>query len=390
MIKIERYLIFKNNSLYKNNVMSPAPLIFAHLGDLHITKAKEQNYIDLLSIIAQIETELSSQLDFVLLPGDNADNGLPDQYKLVATALKMLSIPVYILAGDHDMEQGSLDNMYKMPKTQKLPLSVLHKGNRCLFVDVCGFGSGGPDFRLGMEQLEWLEKELAAAAANGETILLFMHVFPADLKSPEEQQSLNNLLEKYAVTLVDMGHTHYNEIANNGQIIFTATRSTGQIEEGPVGYSIITVYKSAVGWRFKQLAEPFPFVMPVWPADYRLLNRKNQIIEGEYEAAAIVLGARKVSSVVCKSDLADWQDMTFEEKDQLWKAKVEVSAQPLTIKATDVTGRPGIWNIQPATANYISPKKVKDGSDADTIGIWPENGIMGTQLGPNRNGKPIS
>ncbi|MBE5319156.1 metallophosphoesterase [Pedobacter sp. MR2016-19] len=373
--------------------MRSAPLIFAHLGDLHITKAKEQNYIDLLSIIAQIETELNGQLDFVLLPGDNADNGLPEQYKLVATALKMLSIPVYILAGDHDMEQGSLDNMYKMPQTQKLPLSVLHKDNRCLFIDVCGFGAGGPDFRLDIKQLEWLEKEMAAATDSGEKILLFMHVFPADLKAPDERQSINKMLEKYDVVLVDMGHTHYNEIANNGQTIFTATRSTGQIEEGPVGYSIITVHKSAVSWRFKQLAEPFPFVMVTWPADYRLLNRDNQTVKGEYEASALVLGSRKISSVVCKSGLLDWQDMTFEEKDGLWKAKVGVLEQPLNnliIKATDVTGRPGIWTIQPATEKYISPQSIKDGSDANTIGTWPENGIMGTQLGPNRNGKPIS
>jgi Icc protein len=92
--------------------MKSSPLIFAHIGDLHITKAKEQNYIDLLSIVAQIETEISDQLDFVVLPGDNADNGLTEQYKLISAALKMLSIPVYILAGDHDMEQGSMENMY--------------------------------------------------------------------------------------------------------------------------------------------------------------------------------------------------------------------------------------------------------------------------------------
>jgi Icc protein len=27
------------------------------------------------------------------------------------------------------------------------------------------------------------------------------------------------------------------------------------------------------------------------------------------------------------------------------------------------------------------------GSDADTIGAWPEKHIPGTQLGPNRNGR---
>ena len=76
------------------------PLVFAHIGDLHITKAKEQNYIDLLSIISQIEVECSKNLDFVVLPGDNADNGLPEQYLLVATALKMLGVPVHIIPGD--------------------------------------------------------------------------------------------------------------------------------------------------------------------------------------------------------------------------------------------------------------------------------------------------
>ncbi len=31
-----------------------------------------------------------------------------------------------------------------------------------------------------------------------------------------------------------------------------------------------------------------------------------------------------------------------------------------------------------------------DASDAASVGAWPENGIFGTQLGPNRNGKPSS
>jgi len=373
--------------------MNSAPLIFAHLGDLHITKAKEQNYHDLLSIIVQIETELKGQLDFVMLPGDNADNGLPEQYLLISTALKMLSVPVYILGGDHDMEQGSLENMYQMPMAQKLPLAVTCKGNRCLFIDVCGFGTGGPDFRLGPDQIDWLQKELVAASDAGETIIVFMHTFPADLADPDEQRSLNELLEKYDVVLVDMGHTHYNEISNNGQTIFTATRSTGQIEEGPVGYSIITVHGAAVSWRFKQLADPFPFVMVTWPVDHRLLNRDNQAVAGVYEASAVVLGSAKISDVSYQSNVNGWQQMTHNEEHRLWAARISVEDKPLnmlSVKATDVNGRPGIWAIQPATDAYFQPQSVRDGSDADTIGSWLENGVPGTQLGPNRNTKPIA
>jgi hypothetical protein len=82
------------------------PLAFAHIGDLHLTRAAEPNFVDLLSIVAQLEVEFGAALDFAVLPGDNADNGLPSQYRLAATALKMLSVPVHAIAGDHDMEQG--------------------------------------------------------------------------------------------------------------------------------------------------------------------------------------------------------------------------------------------------------------------------------------------
>lgn len=40
---------------------------------------------------------------------------------------------------------------------------------------------------------------------------------------------------------MEMGHTHYNELANDGQTAYAATRSTEQIEEGPAGFSVTTL-----------------------------------------------------------------------------------------------------------------------------------------------------
>lgn len=319
-----------------------------------------------------------------MLPGDNADNGLPEQYKLVTTALKMLSIPVYVLAGDHDMEQGNL-------VSQQLPLSVSIKGKRCLFIHVCGTGSGGPDFRIGKDQFGWLEQQLKEGRDHQEEILLFMHTFPSDLKEQDEQSNLNKLLKEYGVTLVDMGHTHYNEITNNGQTIFTATRSTGQIEEGPVGYSIITVHNGIVNWRFKHLADPFPFIMITIPTDYRLLINRDQFLKSEYKVSAVVFGSKGLMRVEYQTEINDWKEMALDEKHRVWLANAYPKEQPLnslTVKATDQSGRPGQWTIQHATDQYQLPDHVKDGSDADTIDAWPENGLFGTQLVPNRNGKP--
>jgi hypothetical protein len=34
-----------------------------------------------------------------------------------------------------------------------------------------------------------------------------------------------------------------------------------------------------------------------------------------------------------------------------------------------------------------APDRVANGSDADAVGAWPERHVLGTQLGPNRNGR---
>ena len=125
--------------------MTRPVLAFAQFGDLHLTDERQRNYRDLLSIAAQVETQCGDALDFVLLPGDNADGGEASQYALAATALKMLSRPVHAIPGDHDMEEGSLDAFHGVLGAGTLPRAETVGGVRCLFLDVSGPGSGGPD-----------------------------------------------------------------------------------------------------------------------------------------------------------------------------------------------------------------------------------------------------
>lgn len=366
-------------------------LAFVHIGDLHLTDAKQRNFHDFLAIVAQIEIECAGVVDFVVLPGDNADNGLPAQYALAATALKMLSAPVYVIPGDHDMEQGGLENFYAGLRSRALPMALTVRGHRCLFLDFSGPGKGGPDFRLGADQMSWLERELQDARAREETSLLFMHSYPADLKGDGETEVLNRLIDAHDVALVDMGHTHYNELANNGRTIFAATRSTGQIEEGPVGYSIATLDGGVVSWRFKALDEPFPFVMITAPAEHRLLRRPDHALEAACEVRALVLGARRVRRVQCRVEDNDWSPMTCSPDGRLWTRRLSLPAERLarvTVQAVDETGRPGRHSIRAATKAYVAPQRSRDGSDAASIGAWPENGVFATQFGPNRNGKP--
>ena len=368
------------------------PLAFAHIGDLHLTDAKQRNFADLLAIAAQIEMDCSALLDFVVLPGDNADNGMPAQYKLTATALKMLSPPVHAIPGDHDMEQGGLDHFHAGLGAGPLPKAFETRGVRCFFLDVVGHGSGGPDFRLGIDQGEWLERQLADARTQGAASLIFMHTYPDDLKGTGEAAFLTGLIGAHDVALVDMGHTHYNELANDGRTIYAATRSTAQIEEGPPGYSIATFDDGIVSWRFKPLDDGFPFVVITAPADHRLIRRSTQDASGRRSVRAMVFGQRRVAHVACRIDDGAWTAMRLSEDGRVWSAETEFPSIPvcnLTVRARDEAGRLGEHRLQPASPAFVPPPRQRRGSDADSIGAWPENGILGTQIGPNRNGGPL-
>ena len=372
---------------------SDGVLAFAHIGDLHITDAKQRNFLDFLSIAAQIETECAKAIDFVVLPGDNADNGLPAQYGLITTALKMLSAPVHVIPGDHDMEQGGLAAFYAGLGADPLPKALTVRGTRCLFLDISGLGRGGPDFRVGIDQAAWVERELQDARERGQTSVVFMHSYPDDLTGEGEADTLSRLMAAHDVALVDMGHTHYNELANDGRTIFAATRSTGQIEEGPVGYSIASLDSGIVSWRFKALDEAFPFVLITAPADHRLIRDPGQVVAGLVDVRALVFGRRAIRSVACRVGEEEWTPMSIAPGERLWTGRLLVPADTLvtlTVEAVDETGRPGQHMIRAATPAYMPPCRARTGSDAASVGAWPENGIFGTQLGPNRNGRPSS
>jgi hypothetical protein len=103
---------------------------------------------------------------------------------------------------------------------------------------------------------------------------------------------LRRLFRANGVLLVEMGHTHYNELANDGHIVSATTRSTGQIEEGPAGFSVTTLNDGVVGWKFKPIGE-WPLVIVTSPSDQRLIINPDFSQErgGDQVARALVPAA---------------------------------------------------------------------------------------------------
>jgi Icc protein len=367
---------------------SGGSLIWAHLGDLHITTESEPNYRDFQSIVESISQHLAGQIDFCVLPGDNADDGAADQYELIRRVLKRLKIPVHVIPGDHDRKPGHLEAFYQGLKVESLPNATTVAGYRCLFLDVVSPGSGGPDFALGKVQLEWLESQLESASRQDLASVIFMHVYPADLK--RDRTVLQQLLHQYRVAFVDMGHTHYNELANDDTTIFATTRSTGQIEEGPVGFSLASLNHGVVSWRFKPLCSLWPFVMITSPADHRLVTdveRPGHVVGRQFRVTARVFGASPVRDCRCRINDDPWMPLHLDGLE--WQGMYEAPPRQftLTVEATDIAGTTGTDAIIVAGAGYRPPNRIVDGSDADALAAWPERHLLGTRLGPNRNGR---
>jgi hypothetical protein len=367
--------------------MTEGFISWAHFGDLHIQNAEDENYLDFLDIIDEVNQHLFGDLDFAFLPGDNADDGTEPQYRLVRQALDRLTLPVHIITGDHDRKTGTL-HLFQRYLEPQLYRAVSLRGFRLLFLNALDTSQ---HFDFSAAQMKWLEEQLKEAQRKGLRPLVFTHLYPSELRT--QGKPFSHLILEFNVELVEMGHTHYNELANDGRTIYAATRSTGQIEEGPPGFSITTIDDDVVSWKFKERG-PWPFVMITSPADERLITRpssSHHVVRGFVSIKAKIWGSSSLTSVVCSVDQAAPQPMQL--RDHYWELRWDshsVADGPHSVLVTAETsdGRQATDQISilvNQAGHYDSPRRHEIDYE-NTIGPYETKGILGTELGPNEKG----
>lgn len=376
-------------------------LSWVHLGDLHVGDDDDWESAErLATAVDLINAQLAGAIDFVFLCGDNANHGTPAQYERIAAQLARLQVPWRCIPGDHDFEPGDLAAYAALPHSA-CPFGWTLHGYRCLFLDIVSHGAGGPDFRLGPDQRAWLARELADCLAADLAPVVFMHAYPGDLA--EEGSALAALFAQAGVVFVDTGHTHYNEILNDGRVLYGATRSTGQIEEddGRAGFSIVHLDGNAASWRFQRLDDPWPLLMIVAPPDARLTTRAHARANPDPDrpdaevVRARVFGHGRVDAVTVYTADADAGAGTDLRPASgcagLWQVELPAlldthhPQRPVRVVATLADGRV-IEDSVLASAEW--PRgDAAPGTDSWTVRRWPEHGLLGTQLGPNKGGR---
>lgn len=362
---------------------------YIHIGDIHMVARSEENFKDLLRIVRHINRTFTSGLNFVYIPGDIADDGSRNAYSAVRECVDQLKVPWCGIVGDHDVHEKSFDN-FREAISDSLYSSFQVGGLRFIRLNV--FAEPRPDaFLLGHNQFAWLAGELQAARDNRQTPVVMMHCYPSELK--EGAAALGELLRRFDVRLVDMGHTHYNEVSNDGTTLYAATRSTGQIEEGSAGYSLVTFDQGSVSWHFLEPRDG-PVVVVTSPVDERLLTEANMegVVEGTLRVRACVWGDAPVRSVTAE---VDGKSMKLEQiaDGNLWQSQpthwtLPDSVYELTVTAEDAAQRKATDTLRIVVGrNSCSPRNREDTDLSNALEAWKDRGLLGTQLGPNKNGK---
>lgn len=311
---------------------------------------------------AFIQTVLEEAPDGVLLTGDLSFNGERISHEALAEKLARLEaagIPVYVLPGNHDLNNASARRFVK--ETAYLTESVsgaefgeiysafgyedalardehslsymaeLAPGLRLLMVDAnTEVYPGG----VREETLRWVEEQLRTAQEEGVTVLAASHqnlLAHSSLLSQgfvmENARALLALYETYGVPVNFSGHIHMQhtgqseaglrEIATASMAVTPGCYAAVTLTDGVLSYESIPVDVEA--WaEVSGVEDPNLLRFSVWAEEYFLLTARNQALQelGEdtpdAEAMADFFAAANLAYFTGRGNTFVWEGPLYE------------------------------------------------------------------------------
>jgi Icc protein len=233
--------------------------------------------------------------------------------------------------------------------------------------------------------MRWLAEQLEAAQSDSYRPVVFMHAYPRDLRAGGEEVA--GLFTRSCVAFVGTGHTHYNELVNHAGVIYAATRSTGEVEEGPPGFSLGVLDGSVVGWHFKPVDTAWPLVLITSPSEQRLItdpSAVDQVPSGEIRVRAKVFGGM-TKQVAARADRGSRIQMT-QSAAHVWTGVIPDVASGLRVLDVEATIADGKVKRDTIQVVVGSGDTAAGGIDRvqrqsfEPVGYWPERSLLGTQL----------
>lgn len=236
-----------------------ASLKFAQVSDVHFYIGENNTTYKMIAESPKLLDDAIAQINeipnvsFVMFTGDQIDKPFEKELNAFLPHLEKLNAPWYFAFGNHDTMYGGyltpslymqLVNKYnKNYKFEKTYYSfVPQKGYKAIVLDTIIRDKLTSNGRIGEQQLEWLDQELASSTKD--TILIFMHVpLLEPYVSPNHRlldaDKMEEILNKYKNPIaVFQGHYHGAKITQKGHILYVSCPS---MVTYPNAFRMITV-----------------------------------------------------------------------------------------------------------------------------------------------------
>lgn len=197
-------------------------MLIAQISDTHIKTDGRLAYgvVDTAAMLERCVHHLmhvGPRPDVVLVTGDLVDFGKPEEYALLRQLLAPITVPLYLLAGNHD-ERTALRNAfpesafdYLREHPDFIQYAVNLEGLRLIALDTVVPREGGG--RLCAQRLDWLEEQLGQ---DGTPTIVAMHHPPfltgiehMDAQGLDGREAFTEVIARHAhVERVLCGHLH--------------------------------------------------------------------------------------------------------------------------------------------------------------------------------------
>ncbi|MCK9209719.1 MAG: metallophosphoesterase, partial [Ignavibacteriaceae bacterium] len=207
------------------------PFKFGWITDLHIGSKNAD--VDLQAVVQDINAK--KEVSFVIATGDITENGKTEDLKNAKQILDKLTVPYYIIPGNHDTKWSEsgiqvFSNLWKDDKFkfefEKTVLIGINSG-------IPWRGGGG---HFAPEDLRWLDSLLSTIPSEKE-ILFFSH-HQLD-KEVDNWFKVTNILSKRNVKEIFVGHGHANRVYNFNGLPGVMGRSTLTAKGKSWGYTLV-------------------------------------------------------------------------------------------------------------------------------------------------------
>lgn len=283
-----------------------APVTVVIPGDLHLTEAGLDNHRVALRVVDEVNRVIRP--DFVQFIGDNVQDATEAQFALFDDLRGRLAVPHFALVGDHDVmdDPAAVGFRARLGETHG---STTIRGFRFIRLDTQQARPVG----LSPEQVRWFAGEVDDACAAGERVVIFQHNYPFQIWEDFAGPGVDDwraVVQTRRVAALVCGHTHYGQVANDGRNVAVATRSIGDPEGGPPGYTLAYFHGDDLAVTYRPVEDGGPVVMVTHPRETIFATGPPHVVQGPDRLRVQVWSASPVTGVRGRLDSGPWLPLT--------------------------------------------------------------------------------